>query len=85
MASDVKSKVLATAKCETKWCKYTLKLIVFQDYRHRWYRIVKRYKWSADGSMHQEVMCRPLSEEAGMRYLAEIVERVEKTGQPPWC
>ena len=85
MASDVKSTVLATEKCETQWRKYTLKLLKFHDFRRTWYRIVKRYKCSADGSWHQEVMCRPLSHEVGMRYLKEIVERVERTGEPPWC
>lgn len=84
MASDVKSKVLATAKCETKWRKYTLKLIMFQDYRRRWYRIVKRFKCNPDGEWHQEALRAPLSEDRGRKELEEIVERVNRTGEAPW-
>ena len=84
MADCTTSKVLATAKCETQYRKYVLKLIMVQDYRSRRYKIVRRMKYGNGDSWHEKTIRSPLSFDDGMRELSEIVERVKQTGEAPW-
>lgn len=84
MGNGTTSKVLATAKCETQYRKYVLRLIMIEDYRKRRYKIVRRMKYGSGDTWHEKTIRYPLSFDMGMRDMSEIVERVNRTGEAPW-